>query len=127
MNNLTRIAPVLLLAAVATVAAPAQAKDGDVIRKGACSAASDWKLKASPDDGRIQVEAEVDSNVSGQTWTWRLVHNGTVSAKGSATTGGASGSFTVRRTVVDVKGDDALRFRANNAKSGETCSGALTF
>ncbi len=125
--NITRIAPVVLLAALASIATPAQAKDGEVIHRGSCSGSSDWKLKASPDDGRIEVEAEVDSNKTGQTWSWKLVHNGSVSAKGTATTAGASGSFDVNRTVVDVKGDDQLRFRASNAKSGETCTGSLTF
>jgi hypothetical protein len=127
MNHVTRIAPVVLLAAVATMAAPAQAKDGEVIRRGSCSASADWKLKASPDDGRIEVEGEVDSNKTGQTWKWKLVHNGSVSARGTATTTGPSGSFDVERTVVNVKGDDHLRFRASNADSGETCVGSLTF
>jgi hypothetical protein len=127
MNALTRIAPVVLLAAFATVASPAQAKDGDVIRRGSCSASADWKLKASPEDGRIEVEGEVDSNVNGQTWKWRIVHNGSVTARGTATTTGPSGSFEVERTVVDLKGEDSLRFRARNIDSDETCAGALKF
>jgi hypothetical protein len=130
MNSIarfTRIAPVVLVAVLAPLAAPAVAKDGEVIRRGACSGSADWKLKASPDDGRIEVEAEVDSNKNGQTWTWKLVHNGSVSARGTATTSGPSGSFDVRRTVVNVKGDDSLVFRAHNDASDETCRGALTF
>jgi hypothetical protein len=127
MNHISRIAPVVLLAALASVATPAQAKDGEVIRKGSCSASADWKLKASPDDGRIEVEAEVDSNKKGQTWEWRLVHNGSVTARGTATTAGPSGSFDVERAVVNVKGEDSLKLRAHNAASDETCKGALTF
>jgi len=127
MHPITRIAPVVLLAALAPVAAPAVAKDGEVVRRGSCSAAANWKLKASPDDGRIEVEAEVDSNQKGQTWHWRLVHNGSVTARGTATTSGPSGSFDVERNVVDLKGEDELKFRAHNAESDETCRGALTF
>jgi hypothetical protein len=114
---------VILSAAVA----PAVANDGDVRRSGSCSPSGTWKVKASPEDGRIEVEGEVDSNVKGQTWKWRIVHNGSVTAKGTAATAGPSGSFEVERTVVNLKGDDHLKFRAHNASSDETCSGALTF
>ncbi|MFL6181274.1 MAG: hypothetical protein ACJ73J_03120 [Actinomycetes bacterium] len=109
------------------VAGPALANDADVIRRGNCSGSSDWKLKASPQNGRIEVEGEVDSNVSGQNWKWKMLHNGQVSARGSATTAGASGSFDVRRLMVNVKGDDHIGWRAKNPNSGEVCRGNLTF
>jgi hypothetical protein len=127
MNHLARTATVLTLAALTAIPLPAMAKDGDVIRRGGCSDAASWKLKASPEDGRIEVEGEVDSNVNGQTWKWRLVHNGSVTAKGTATTSGPSGSFDVERTVVNLKGDDNLKFRAHNPSTDETCVGSLTF
>ncbi len=126
MNRTLTITTAALLAAIA-LPAPAQAKDGEIIRRGSCSAAADWKLKASPDDGRIEVEGEVDSNQKGQTWKWRLLHNGSVTARGTATTTGPSGSFDVERTVVNLKGDDKLKFRARNPKSDESCVGRLTF
>ena len=114
-------------ALVLTVASPALANSADVIKRGSCSGASDWKLKASPQDGRIEVEAEVDSNVNGQTWAWRLTHDGSVSARGTATTKGPSGSFSVRRLMVDSAGKDSIGWRARNTKSGEVCTGSLTF
>ena len=114
------------LAAVA-MATPAHANDDDVIRQGSCAGASDWKLKASPEDGRIEVEGEVDSNVTGQKWNWKLLHDGKASARGTATTTGRSGSFEVRRLMVDSAGKDRIGFRAKNAKSGEVCRGSLTF
>src|SRR5262245_8359718 len=52
----------LLLLIPATTALAGQ---GDVIRDGSCSGRSDWKLKLSPQDGRIEVEFEVDQNVVG--------------------------------------------------------------
>ena len=54
-----------------TATAPASAKDGDgrVIVRGDCSSSADWKLKAKPDDGHIEVEFEVDTNRSGRRWT----------------------------------------------------------
>ena len=77
-----------------SVAPMAMAKDGDVIKRGACSGASDWKLKLSPQDGRIEVEFEVDSNKVGQTWQVRLTKNGAQIFSGSRVTQGPSGSFS---------------------------------
>ena len=126
MNRPTRLVTAVLLAAIA-LPAPAFAKDGDVIRRGGCSSGADWKLKASPEDGRIEVEGEVDSSVNGQDWKWRLLHDGSVTARGRATTSGPSGSFEVRRVVVNLKGEDVLKLRARNPASGEKCSGTLRF
>jgi len=112
--------------AVFAGATPAIASGQDVIKRGSCSANSHWKLKAGPDNGRIEVEGEVDSNISGQTWHWRIKHNGHVSAHGTATTGGTSGSFTVRRLLVNASGPDHIGWRAVNRNSGETCRGGLT-
>jgi hypothetical protein len=112
------IAPVL-------VVAPALANDDDVIREGNCSGGTDWKVKASPEDGRIEVEGEIDSNRNGQVWKWRLKHNGSVTAKGSKTTTGRSGSFEVRRVLVDLQGADTFVFRATH--NGEVCRGSVTF
>jgi hypothetical protein len=126
-TRIATVATVALVTAATTVPAlPALAKGGDaVVRRGACSGSTQWKLKGSPDDGRIEVEAEIDSNKAGQTWSWRLVHNGSLSAKGSATTAGASGSFTVRRLVANLSGDDTLRFRAVNPGNDEVCRGRV--
>ena len=127
--NRTLTAGALALSGLLVVAAasPALANKADVVKSGSCSANSNWTLKAGPQNGRIEVEGEVDSNVSGQTWRWRMVHNGEVSAKGSATTGGRSESFSVRRLMVDASGTDSIGWRARNPQSGETCSGNLSF
>ena len=124
----TRIGAVTLVAAATLLpAASASASDADVIKRGGCSGTADWKLKASPEDGRIEVEGEVDSNKVGQSWNWRIVHNGSVSAKGTKSTVGPSGSFEVRREVVNVKGEDRIVFKAVHPKSDQVCRGALTF
>ena len=113
--------------ALLATAGPALANDADVIRRGGCSGSSDWKLKASPENGRIEVEGEVDSNRTGQTWKWRMLHNGQVSARGSATTTGPSGSFDVRRVMVNLAGTDRIGWRATNPVTGEVCRGNLSF
>ena len=135
----TRTAPgaaaraLVALAAAATglslvvAAAPADAGDREVVRRGSCSGSTDWKLKAKQEDGRIEVEAEIDSNRNGRTWRWRLLHNGSVTARGTKSTRAPSGSFEVRRVVVDLAGADHLKLRASNPASGETCRGAVTY
>ena len=117
----------VLTAATTATALPALANDADVIRRGNCSGSTNWKLKASPENGRIEVEGEIDSNRVGQTWAWKLKHNGSLSAKGRATTQAPSGSFERTRTVVNAPGGDALVFRAENVRSGEVCRARLTF
>jgi hypothetical protein len=109
------------------VAPMAMAKDGDVIKRGSCSGASDWKLKLSPENGRIEVEFEVDSNKVGQTWKVRLTKNGTQIFSGTKMTQAPSGSFTVRKATSNGAGNETIRGRAVNAKTGETCVGSATF
>jgi hypothetical protein len=114
---------------LALAAAPmgATAKDGDIIRTGSCSANSDWKLKLSPEDGRIEVEFEVDQNKVGRTWNVRLKRDGTVFWRGQRTTQAPSGSFEVRRVIRNGAGPDRIVGRAVNPASGEVCRGAATF
>lgn len=123
----TALAVAAIGSLLVTAAPAASANGADQVRRGSCSGSTDWKLKAGPDDGRLEVEGEVDSNRNGQSWSWRIRHNGSVSASGTRTTRAPSGSFEVRRTVVDLRGPDALVFYARNARSGEVCRGTLSF
>jgi len=114
-------------ASLVLTAAPATAGGDDdrVIRTGSCSGSADWKLKVKTDDNRLEVEGEVDSNTSGQKWAWKIKDNGSVAAKGSSTTGGASGSFSVERKIADAAGTDKVVFKASYA--GQTCRGVISF
>jgi hypothetical protein len=118
-----------LLLSVALLAVPAgtMARDGDIIRRGNCSGATDWKLKLSPEDGRIEAEAEIDQNRNGVTWNWTFKRNGNQFAAGSSTTKAPSGSFEVRRVTRDGAGDDRFVFRAVNPRTGEVCRAVATF
>jgi hypothetical protein len=117
--------PALALSVLAPVPAFASG-GGDAHRNaGSCSGSTDWKIKAKADNGRIEVEAEIDSNQVGQTWAWNLKDNGVVVAKGSSTTGGASGSFSVHRRPSDAAGTDHFVFRAVYA--GEVCRAAVAW
>jgi hypothetical protein len=106
-------------------AGPASAKDGEVIRRGSCTGATDWKLKAKPDDGRLEVEFEVDSNRNGQVWSVRITDNGVRVFAGNRTTQPPSGSFEVERHIANRAGADNIRARATNARTGESCTGTL--
>ena len=99
--------------------------DDRVIRTGGCSGSADWKLKVKTDDGRLEVEGEIDSNIAGQQWRWTLRHNGSVSDRGTGTTGGRSGSFEVERTIVNLAGTDVVTFRA--VRDGQVCRGVVNY
>jgi hypothetical protein len=115
--------------AVAVVGMPlgVAAKDGDVVRRGSCTARSDWKLKLSPENGRIEVEFEVDQNRNGQTWNVKMKRNGNVFWRGRRTTQPPSGSFEVRRVTRNGAGQDQIDVRARNPRSGEVCRGVASF
>jgi len=121
----------IVLAFGAVTVLPAAAAHGggghEVERRGNCAGSTDWKLKAKSDDGRIEVEAEIDSGVSGQVWVWRILHNGGVSAKGRATTKPPSGSYEVRRLLIDASGVDRIGIRSTNTVTLESCAGNLRF
>jgi hypothetical protein len=104
-------------------ATTALAGQQDVIRRGSCSGQSDWKLKLSPQDGRIEVEFEVDQNVSGDRWRVNIRHDGDVAFRGTRMTRGASGSFEVRTVESNGAGSDTFRARARNVSTGEVCVG----
>lgn len=115
------VAALTTLALSGAASGAAVAGDDDVERHGSCSGSTSWKIKAGPDDGRIEVEAEIDSNRVGQTWRWVLRHDGAVAARGKKTTKGPSGSFEVSRRPADHAGKDVFRFRAKHRATGETC------
>jgi hypothetical protein len=111
-------------ASVAAVAVPAiaPASGGDDVRNaGTCSGSSTAKIKAKPDDGRIEVELEVDQNRNGVRWKVRLEDNGDVVVRGSRRTQAPSGSFSFERRIDNLPGTDSIKGIARNPASGERC------
>ena len=96
-----------------------------MIREGSCTGSADWKLKVKTDDGRLEVEGEVDSNQTGQRWSWAINHNGSVSARGTSRTTARSGSFSIERKIVNLRGTDRVAFRAVHA--GQVCRGVINY
>jgi hypothetical protein len=128
--NITRVlapAAVAMTAILVAGAAPAMAKDGRVTSSGSCSSAGAWKLKASPEDGRIELEGEVDTNRNGQAWHWVISHNGSQAASGHTTTRAPSGSFEVRRVLSNRRGTDTFVFQARRTGTQQVCRGVIRF
>jgi hypothetical protein len=116
----------LLVAAVALLTAPAAvAKDGDILRVGSCTKSSSSKIKLSEENGRIEVEFEVDQNRNGVRWNVRIAKNGSRIARMTRVTRGPSGSFEARILARNSAGPD--RFVATATRAGETCTARATF
>ncbi|MBM6399994.1 hypothetical protein [Phycicoccus sonneratiae] len=127
--SLRRVAAVgILTTALAAGSVPAAlAKGAESKAAGTCSQGAAWKLKAKADNGRLQVELEVDSNRNGQVWTWALKDNGVAVGSGSATTVAPSGSFSVERRIANRAGTDTITATARHAATGQTCSARVVF
>ena len=92
---------------------------------GTCTDGSTAKLKAKPDDGRLEVELEVDQNRNGVTWAVRVRRDGTLVIRRNATTHGPSGSFSIEKKIANPAGSDRITARATSP-SGEVCTASLT-
>jgi hypothetical protein len=83
-------------------------------------------LKLSEEDGRIEVEFEVDQNRNGVRWTVSLTQNGSRIARMTRVTKGPSGSFEARVVAANRAGADRFTARATS-RSGEVCTARATF
>jgi hypothetical protein len=124
-----RIGMLVVLAAVTglalAVAPVGSAKNReDVLVSGTCTKSTSAKLKLSEENGRIEVEFEVDQNRVGVRWNVVLRQNGRVVRRVTRVTGGRSGSFEARLLARNGAGAD--RFTAAATRSGETCRAAAS-
>ena len=111
--------------AALAVSAPVSAKDGDIRVAGKCTGPSSAKLKLSEENGRIEVEFEVDQNRNGVRWNVVLKRNGSQVAQLARVTRAPSGSFSARKVVANSAGRDVVSATAKRA--GETCTAKATF
>jgi hypothetical protein len=128
MRRLTgSIAGLGVLAVLALGATPiASAKDGDVRVAGNCTKTSTSKLKLSAENGRIEVEFEVDQNRNGVRWVLGVSQNGRKVFAGTRVTKAPSGSFEARLLASNAATAD--RFVATaKSPSGEVCTARATF
>jgi hypothetical protein len=132
MNNLatrtlTAAALVAAFGAPLVLAGPASASHGGskaISNSGSCSGGGTFKLKAKHDDGRIEVEYEVDTNRVGQVWHVILTDNGKTIFNGQARTKAPSGSFEVQRNATNRVGSDSIHAWA--ALGSRRCGGRVT-
>ena len=101
-----------------------QGGGGEAVRVSSSCAGGALKLKAKHDDGRIEVELELDTNRKSQRWSVRLLDDGATVWKGKRTTHAPSGSFSVEKRIADRAGKDHVKVRV--ARGGTVCSAHLT-
>lgn len=107
----------------ATPAFASHGGGGGVRASGACHNGGHFELKAKHDDGRIEMEYQVDSNRAGQRWAVRVTDNGHVVMSRHARTGGRSGSFTVRKIIANRAGTDKIH--AHATFRSRSCGGTV--
>lgn len=115
---------VALLAGGVLAAGPADAKAGRVEKRGSCSPSGSWKLKAGPENGKIEIEYEVHAR-SGQNWKVVIKDNGVTRVNTTKKT--VAGVFHVRKVVTNLKGTDVITAKATNLVTGATCSGSVRY
>ena len=127
------------------VLAPAASADDDEREertRGACTATSFFKAELEADDGEIETEFEVKSQVAGQRWTYTLTQNGTVVSTSTRTARADDDDDDDRyddspspryraevgweRDRPDTAGSDTFVMRALNTVTGEVCSVTAT-
>ena len=120
--------------------APAASAKGDDDRervRGACTDTSRFKAQLETDDGMIETEFDVKSQVPGQRWTYTLTQNGTVVATSTRTARADDDDddrfddSPSRRHLAEVgwdrdrpnsPGRDTFVMRAVNNATGEVCT-----
>jgi hypothetical protein len=111
---------VATMALMALAVAPAAvAKDGDVLRAGTCTGSTTSKIKLSEENGRIEVEFEVDQNRNGVRWNVVIRQSGGRAWRFVRVTRGVSGSFEARIVAPNRVGTDT--FVGTAGRFGETC------
>ena len=98
----------------------------DVRVAGTCTLSSSAKLKLSPEDGRVEVEFEVDENRNGKKWGVTMKRNGTRVASRAAVTRAPSGSFEVRAVIAAGSPKTTVTAVARRAATGEVCRATAT-
>ena len=118
-----RTAVAALLAASIALPSAASAGDGRIVRRGACTGPSDWKLDVRLEDGaRLRATLEIEGGRSGQDWHVFMSDNGTRIFSGTRTSV-SGGHLEVRVRTTDRRDSDLVKAAANNVVTGESCTG----
>lgn len=117
-------------ALVAVPGAMAGSGDGrfrnDVRVSRVCTDSSTSKLKLGTDNGKVEVEFEVDENRNGSTWGVTLTRGEARVLARSATTRAPSGSLEVRTLIAPGSPRTTVTAVARRAATGEVCRAVAT-
>ncbi|KAI2495325.1 hypothetical protein MHU86_17272 [Fragilaria crotonensis] len=116
-RSLIRFA-LFFLAIMVHMSPQVNAKSSVIIKKGKCTGASTYKLKLSPENGKVEVEFEVDQNKNGVNWDVKFFRNDVQFASGTYTTAAPSGSFSAEKLSSFRSGT----FKVVATRTGETCT-----
>ena len=98
----------------------------DVRAAGTCTLSSTAKITLSPEDGRVEVEFEVDENRVGKRWGVTIRRNGATVRSRAAVTRAPSGSFEVRAVIAPGSPSTRVSAVARRAATGEVCRATAT-
>jgi hypothetical protein len=121
------LAAALATATALALSAPASGGSREVRVGGSCTGAASSKLRLKAENGRIEVEFELDQNRNGRVWDVVLKRNGNRFFRGARTTQPPSGSFELRRLTANGPGRDRVTARAVARRGGQVCRAAATW
>jgi hypothetical protein len=111
-----------LVVSLASPAGSASAFEVAIVRRGACTGPSHWRLAVVPDGDVLRVRLSARGGRAGQRWNIFMDRNGTFIFSGYRISG-EFGSWVVRRIIRNLPGVDRINFGAHNVRTGETCRG----
>jgi hypothetical protein len=114
-------ASLLALPAVALSASPAAA----VQNQKSCAGAN-VKLEAERDDGRHEVQVDIDNGQRGERWRVKLFQNGDRFVNVVRTVGGDDRDIDLDRDRRNTAGADTYKLRAKNLRTGGACTLRVT-
>jgi hypothetical protein len=100
------------------------AKDGEIIKRGKCSNGVETELKASPENGQIEVEYELGDAVPGSRWRIRITKNGK-SILRATQRANAAGDIEVRQITTNLAGREMIRATAKRTGAAGACTVSL--
>ncbi len=118
--TLTTAAAALTVPLVAVAAGPASA---DIDKGGVCSGAR-YELSVDREDGRFEVDADIDDAPAGSRWRVQLSHEGRVYHDRVGTTD-REGDLDVETLRANTAGSDTFTLKVTRVGTSRTCSATI--
>jgi hypothetical protein len=98
--------------------------DHELIRQSACGGGVKSKVSASPENGRIEVEYEVDNAQPGDTWRIVIRRNGKVILRTRKRVN-AAGNAEIRVLTPNGNGNERIAASATRVGGGGSCEATV--